>query len=966
MFMPLERFAALVCSVSLPKVSSLPAWQVVIACDPAADWEDLGQLLAQVGSRTIAVRHVQIGAETVRAALVTDLRPDCLLIASQLPDIDVLPLLAALCDAGDMPICPVVMVSPDESTEEATRVLRAGAQGYVGRAGLTARSLGRAMENATIHWQLARQLRDSKAVTRLVTDADAFLLALADAIHPLSDPHDIKALAATLLGQHLRASRVTYAEKLEDDRVLVTRGYVSGVPYIDGIFKLRDFGSSMQNDLEAGRNFVCSDVQTDPRYTDAEKTSFAQVEVVAHLSVPLLKKGKLVAILGVHKNELRQWTDSEVATVEKVAERTRAAVEFALSESRLRVSEMRLAQMIEIMPSFCAVMRGPMHVFELANLPYYDVSGHGPEILGKSLIEAMPEMVGQPFPALLDEAYQTGNPFHAHNMLARLPRGAGGSLIDVFFDFSYLPLREPDGAVFGILVHGLDRTEHFIAAESLSRQERELRSLADNTPDVLTRFDRQLHHIFVNLAIMTVTGHPAADFIGKTSREVGMPENFCVQWERALNAVFSTSSHYSLEFSFETPLGLRHYSSLLVPELNSKGIVESVLGVTHDITSSRAYEARLLEQDVRKDRFLATLAHELRNPLAPIRSGLQLLKLSPQDDVAARTLPVMERQLGQLVRLIDDLLDVSRISTGKLVLRRERIAFQEVAAAALEASRPVIEAAGHSLEIDWPERLVWLDADPTRLTQIFSNLLTNSAKYMRPGGQIKFSARQLGDSVLISVLDTGMGIPADMLASVFDMFTQINRTLDRAQGGLGIGLSLAKTLVEMHGGSVQAASDGIDLGSEFTVTLPTASAPHERPIPAARPVTPPAAKHQILVVDDNVDAAETMAMLLELSGHEVRTAFGGQEALETALTFRPDVVFLDIGLPGMNGYEVAKKLLADPATARARLIALTGWGTQDDIQKSKMAGFHAHLTKPVDPDAVEAMIATLFPGRDAA
>jgi CheY-like chemotaxis protein/two-component sensor histidine kinase len=370
---------------------------------------------------------------------------------------------------------------------------------------------------------------------------------------------------------------------------------------------------------------------------------------------------------------------------------------------------------------------------------------------------------------------------------------------------------------------------------------------------------------------------------------------------------------------------------------------------------------------VRKDEFLATLAHELRNPLAPIRTGLQLLKLAPRADVAARTLPVMERQLGQLVRLIDDLLDVSRISSGKIVLKRERIAFQDIAAAALEASRPLIDVAGHSLTIDWPDEPVWLDADPTRLAQIFSNLLTNSAKYMRPGGQIRFSARRQDENVLISVLDTGMGIPADMLGLVFDMFTQINRTLDRSQGGLGIGLSLVKTLVEMHGGSVQAASGGIDLGSEFTVSLPTASEP-EPPAPSAQPVAAAVAGgvgHRILVVDDNVDAAETMVMLLDLSGHEARSAFGGQEALDMALAFRPDLVFLDIGLPGMNGYEVARRLLAEPGTASTKLIALTGWGTEEDIRKSKIAGFHAHLTKPVDPDAVEAMLTTFLPAREA-
>ena len=626
--------------------------------------------------------------------------------------------------------------------------------------------------------------------------------------------------------------------------------------------------------------------------------------------------------------------------------------------------------MMEIMPSFSAVLVGPTFVFQLANQSYFDVVGRGSEIIGKTLIEALPEIADQPFPALLEEVYRTGKPFEAKSMAVRLPRGPHGSLIDIFVDFAYLPLREADGQVSGIFVHGVDRTAEATATQALAQGARELRSVTENTPDMLARFDRQLRHVFVNSVIHKIVSQPLAEILGKTHRQLGVPKNLCDQLEKAIRQVFDHESHSSLDFSLDTPHdGLRHFSCRLVPEFNERGQVESVLAVTHDITDRRAYEQRLLEQDVRKDEFLATLAHELRNPLAPIRTGLQLLKLAPRTDVAARALPVMERQLGQLVRLIDDLLDVSRINSGKIVLKRKRVSFQEVAAAALEASRPLIDAAGHSLTIEWPEQSVWLDADPTRLAQILSNLLTNSAKYMRPGGQIKFSARQQGDSVLISVLDTGMGISADMLGMVFNMFTQINRTLDRSQGGLGIGLSLVKTLVEMHGGWVQAASGGIDLGSEFTVSLPTASvsAP-EPPAPPAQPVAAGVAGvagHRILVVDDNVDAAETMVMLLDLSGHEARSAFGGQEALEMALAFRPDLVFLDIGLPGMNGYEVARRLLAEPGTASTKLIALTGWGTEEDIRKSKSAGFHAHLTKPVDPDAVEAALTTFLPAREA-
>ena len=952
----------------MSKVESeiLNPWCVAIIDESPDDRAEIRSMLRESSERHLSFIEAGTAEAGILAVLSAPTLPDCVVLNDSLRGMAAPEVLAALAGPDGMPVCPVVVVTGSTSPPEGRRVLRAGAQNYIGKDWTTAPALVRAMENACESWAMARELRQREEALRLVTDRETFRRSFGDATRELRDEHALKRLASELLGLHLKVNRVFYGEVMSEGTVLVGGSYVSGVLQIESSHSLKDYGPKLHTMLMAGENIVASDIRADSAYSDGEKAAHAQLEIVATLGVPILKNGRLIAVLGLHQNTPRDWTPEDLSIAREIAERTWAGVEQARAESILRASQMQLAQIVEIMPSFCAVMRGPTHVFELANQPYYVVSGHGPEILGKSVVEAMPEMVSQPFPALLDEVYRTGNPFHTHNMLARLRRGADGSLVDVYFDFSYLPLREANGEVSGILVHGLDRTEHFKATESLGRQERELRSLADNTPDVLTRFNKQRHHIFVNRAIMTVTGLPASDFIGKTSREVGIPEHLCVQWERALNAVFNTAKDQSLEFSFDTPLGIRHYASDLVPEFNADGEVETVLGVTHDITDRRVFEERLLEQDVRKDLFLATLAHELRNPLAPIRSGLQLLKLSQKADVAARTLPVMERQLGQLVRLIDDLLDVSRISTGKIVLKRERIGFQDVATAALEASRPMIDAAGHSLSIDWPDELIWLDVDPTRTTQILSNLLTNSAKYMSPGGQIKFSAQQLGGSIVISVRDTGMGIPADMLPTVFDMFTQINRTLDRAQGGLGIGLSLVKTLVEMHGGSVQAASGGIDLGSEFTVTLPTASAPTSvaPPAPAEDVAVSAITAHRILVVDDNVDAAETMAMLLEFSGHEVRTAFGGQAALDLARLFRPQVVFLDIGLPGMNGYEVAQRLLADPATAATRLIALTGWGTEDDILKSKMVGFHAHLTKPVDPYALEALLAAMLADPD--
>ena len=950
----------------------LPAWRIVIIDDSPEDRADIRRMLLTGSDRRLSFVEAETAELGIAAVLGSASPPDCIVLDYNLPEMNAPAVLAALKAPDGLPVCPVVVITGGESREMGRQVLRAGAQDYIGKDWSSAQALTRALENACESWAMARELRQRRDALRLVTDRETFRSVFSDATRDLKDERALKRVASQLLGLHLGANRLVYAEVVSDGRVVVEPGYVSGVSQIDGVYRIEDYGPSLLASFQAEENVAVTDMRQDPGYSASEKLAYAKLEIVANLLIPIVKHGRIAAIVGVQQNTPRVWTNDEMTLVREIAERTWAAVQHARLEEKLKANEVQLSQMLQIMPSFSAVLSGPTFVFQMANQSYFDLVRRGPEIIGMTVNDAFPDIVEQPFPALLEEVYRTGKPFEAKAMLVKLPTGPGGTLTDIFIDLAYLPLREADGQVSSIFVHGVDRTAEMQATHGLRQRERELRSVTENTPDLLTRFDRQCRHVFANSVIEKIIGYPAVEVLGKTHRQLGMPKNLCTPWETAIRYVFDHGTHSVLDFSLETPRdGVRHFSCRLVPEFDERGQVESALGVTHDITDRRVYEQRLLEQDVRKDEFLATLAHELRNPLAPIRTGLQLLKLAPKADAAARTLPVMERQLSHLVRLVDDLLDVSRINSGKIVLKRECVAFQDVAAAALEASRPLIDAASHSLTIEWPNEVVWLDADPTRLTQIFSNLLTNSAKYMRPGGQIKFSACRQGDSIVISVQDTGLGIPADMLGSVFNMFTQINRTLDRAQGGLGIGLSLVKTLVEMHGGSVLAASGGSDLGSTFTVVLPTAlkraaelPTPSAQSVELAQPVAAAmagSAGHRILVVDDNVDAAETMVMLLDLSGHDARAAFGGQEALDLALSFRPDVVFLDIGLPGMNGYEVARRLLAYPATATTKLIALTGWGTEDDIRKSKIAGFHAHLTKPVDPEAVESMLTTLLP-----
>lgn len=368
----------------------------------------------------------------------------------------------------------------------------------------------------------------------------------------------------------------------------------------------------------------------------------------------------------------------------------------------------------------------------------------------------------------------------------------------------------------------------------------------------------------------------------------------------------------------------------------------------------------LRENDRRKDEFIATLAHELRNPLAPIRNSLHILRLTNGGDPASEQVcDMIERQVGHLVRLVDDLLEVSRITRGKVELRMEPVEIAGVIRSAVEASRPLIDACDHQLAISLPSESLTVQGDPVRLSQIFANLLNNASKYMHHGGQIWLSVRHVDDEVLISVRDTGVGIEPEMLDHVFKMFAQVNRSKRQAQGGLGIGLTLVQSLVEMHAGKVEARSDGLDRGSEFIVRLPLIKdTQRAKPPPTAiRDVLMP--KLKVFVVDDNQDAATTLSMLLQLLGCDVLTANDGPSALQTLKTYRPAVAFLDIGMPGMDGYEVARRIRLIPELQSMMLVALTGWGQQEDRRLSSESGFDHHMLKPADITTLKSLFTSI-------
>jgi signal transduction histidine kinase/ActR/RegA family two-component response regulator len=361
--------------------------------------------------------------------------------------------------------------------------------------------------------------------------------------------------------------------------------------------------------------------------------------------------------------------------------------------------------------------------------------------------------------------------------------------------------------------------------------------------------------------------------------------------------------------------------------------------------------------DRRKDEFLATLAHELRNPLAPIQTGLDILKNVVHDDRSERALGVMSRQLKHMVRLIDDLLDVSRITQGKFELKRQRVTLSEVLDAAVETSRPLIERGRHALGVSVDDPTLAFDADATRLAQVVSNLLNNASKYTPTGGVIALSAKRDGNQCLIEVRDNGIGIPPEQLEDVFHMFSQVNRALSRSQGGMGIGLALAKSLIELHDGTISVQSAGLGLGSTFRVRLPLAAGDAQASGGEDDHASQRHDRKRVLVVDDNYDAADMLAVMLELDDYEIKKAHDGASALAVATAWSPDIVILDIGLPDLSGHDVARRLREDPAFRRTELIALSGWGTEEDQRRSLAAGFNLHLTKPVDADALRAVLA---------
>jgi PAS domain S-box-containing protein len=587
------------------------------------------------------------------------------------------------------------------------------------------------------------------------------------------------------------------------------------------------------------------------------------------------------------------------------------------------------------------------------------LESHAKELVGKVIWDVYPGLEGSDF----ESTYRRVMAEHEPATFTAFYPGHGR-----WYEASVYP------APGGIAVYFRNVTERKEAEAERARlvaesenQRRTYEAALSNTPDFIYVFGLDHRCIYANEALVKTWGR--GDVRGKSWLELGYEPWHAEMHQREMEQVIATGQPVRNEIPFTGTNGRRIYDYIFVPVFGPEGEVVAVAGTTRDITERKEVEQakheqaeQLREADRAKDEFLATLSHELRNPLAPLRNSLHLLRSAgggKHSDASFGPIhEMMERQVNHLVRLVDDLLEMSRISRGAFALRKERVAVAAIARNAVETSDPLIQAAGHKLSVSLPEEAMWVEGDPVRLAQIVANLLNNAAKYTDPGGSLALEVCRDGAFASISVRDNGCGIAPESMPRMFEMFSRGDRASGRGQGGLGIGLALSRRLAEMHAGTLEGRSAGAGRGSEFTLRLPL-TAPQAAGAVAEAAAQEALPQKRILVVDDNRDAAESLGMVLKFLGADVRVARDGPEALEEFHAYDPAVVLLDIGMPGMDGYEVARRMRKNFPGRRPAIVALTGWGQEKDRLHAREAGFDHHLIKPAEIGALQALLASL-------
>ena len=610
----------------------------------------------------------------------------------------------------------------------------------------------------------------------------------------------------------------------------------------------------------------------------------------------------------------------------------------------------RLKAVFQQAPGYIAVVSGKNHIFELANDAYYKLTGNR-ALVGKPIGVALPELVSQGYVRVLDEISATGKPYVGQTELVSLRRGSASALEERYLDFILQPIFDDSGNVSGVFIEGSDVTNAVNAVAVVRESEARLRQLANNIPHLAWMANEDGHIHWYNDRWFEFTGTTIEKMAGWGWQSVHDPEhlpNVMRTWKHSL----ASGDPWEMNFPLRSSAGdFRMFASRAVPLRDKVGKIVQWFGTNTDVTDTLAAQDQVEKASQRKDEFLAMLAHELRNPLAPITSAADLLTVAQLDTAKVReTARIISRQVTHVTKLVDDLLDVSRVTRGLVNLRPEVIDINQVVEEAIEQVQGLADAKHHTL-IFRPNNLpLYMRGDRTRLTQVFANVLNNAVRYTPPNGMITAQVSTKPGKALISIADNGIGVVPTLAPHIFDLFTQGERSSDRSQGGLGMGLALVKSLVALHHGNVFVQSDGAGRGSEFVIELPQL-APQSGTSVEPSSISPPLAAMQnwpLMVVEDNRDAAQMLSMLLETAGHTVWVSHDGHDALKLAQEKTPVMLFLDIGLPDMDGYELAKRLRQLRETASSVLVAVTGYGQPEDKDQALRAGFDHHLVKPVN------------------
>ena len=804
--------------------------------------------------------------------------------------------------------------------------------------------------------------RHAEETVRASDARNSFLMTLGDTLRPLSDPIKIQVEASRVLGERLGANRVAYYEVHGDD-CIVQRDYTNTAPSIVGCHSVASFGREVLAVLQAGRIATAADVDALPLTAD-ERAVYASLQIRAYIGVPLIKDGQFVAGLSVHADTVRQWTPAEIAIAEDTAERTWAAVERARAENALRESEAQRRLALE------AAELGTWHVDPMTRLTRTDarfraIFGTTEELT--DYLRLFSVMHPDDLPAVeaaVAAALRPDDP-EPYAIEYRINRPDGATRW--VFAKGRVTYENGESGPHAVRFDGtvLDITDRKRAEETLHDSEARLSGILRRSPAGIVQTDAAGCMTLVNPRWCEMLGYSEGELLGRDVIGITDP-SYVEPTAAAIGRLAAGGPDFQIEKSYRRKDGSvlhaqSNIAALRSPDGEFLGLIAVVLDISERFRSEEAMRrlaAELADAGRRKDEFLATLAHELRNPLAPIQNGLQIMRLGGSDVGSLDKIQsMMERQVRQMTHLIDDLMDVARINQGKIVLKKTRVNLADVVRNATDTSRLLIDARGHALTVTLPPSAVYVVGDLTRLSQAVANLLNNAAKFTGDGGHLRLAVERQGSDAVLSVEDNGVGIAAEKQAQIFDMFAQIDHSLEKSQGGLGIGLNIVRQLVELHGGSIAVESEGHGAGSRFVVRLPAAVAdaangPHDRSsVPKDTSV-----RRRILVVDDNRDAATSLTELLNVMGNDTQTAFDGEQAVAMTEAFCPQVILMDIGMPKVNGYEACRRIRAEPWGKNIVIIAQSGWG-QDDVKlKSKQAGFSAHMLKPVDLGALEQLM----------